>query len=221
MKKLILILTTLLTIGNAMANFLYPGEEILQASRAQLVDAAPSEIDTLINKHVTRLGYNPNSPQIRNRLNNLANSFALIESSGDLRAENPNSTAKGLYQFLIGKNPTIVKKNAKGQPEYTSLQTAVNRTKKYVNAPWLDEVFKTGNVLDLTKDQQTALFFGDIFEKEGSDQYLKKLLDPNNTEAETRDAMREIYLKLHHTDTADTKAKKDMLENLDKKLPRL
>jgi len=204
-----------------MANFNYPGEEILQASRAQLVDTAPSDISAILNKHVTRLGYDPNSSQTKDRLRELAKSFASIESSGNPRAENPESTAKGLYQFLIGDNPTIVKKNAKGQPAYTSLQTAVNRTKRSINAPWLDEVFKTGNVLDLTEDQQTALFFGDLFEKKGSDKYLKKLLDPNNTEAETRDAMREIYLKLHHTDAPDKKAEKAMMSNLDAKLPRL
>ena len=97
-----------------------------------------------------------------------------------------------MYQFLTD--------NTNGQ---SSLQSAVNRTKKYVNEPWLDEVYKTGNIKDLTKDQQTLLFHGDIFQKTAQvdgkkvpglgDNLMKGVLTGD------KNSMLEGYKILHHT----------------------
>ena len=137
------------------------------------------------------------STRARNILYDFALKVGRAESSGNPKARNKPlegkeaSSATGLYQFLVG--------NADKGEDNSSLQVAVNRAKKRIDAPWLDEVFKTGKVEDLTPDQQTVLFLGDILEKEGSDKLIKSLLDPNSSEKEQKKAMYKIYLNLHHT----------------------
>ena len=159
---------------------------VVNASTSRFISPAAAQSDQLFSGHLNRLG--GDNPEARSRLTELASKVAMIESDGDMKAKNPDSSATGLYQFLVD--------DSKGQ---SALQTAVNRTKKYVKADWLDEVARTGKVEDLSPEKQTILFFGDIMEKKGSDQYLKKLLDPNASEEQVRDAMMDIYLKLHHT----------------------
>jgi len=176
--------------GNVVSQ---PETEVLMSRQAQIVDPVEVQTETLLKSQLGRLGFD--TPQARERLNDLAQKIAMIESSGNPQAKNipvkgeKASSATGLYQFLVDTRG--------GQ---SALQTAVNRTKKYVKADWLDEVAKTGKVEDLSPEQQTILFLGDILEKKGSDQYLKKLLDPNASKEEINKAMLDIYSKLHHTD---------------------
>jgi hypothetical protein len=159
---------------------------VVNASTSRFISPAAAQSDQLFSGHLNRLG--GDNPEARSRLTELASKVAMIESDGDMKAKNPDSSATGLYQFLVD--------DSKGQ---SALQTAVNRTKKYVKADWLDEVARTGKVEDLSPEKQTILFFGDIMEKKGSDKYLKKLLDPNASEKQINDAMMDIYLNLHHT----------------------
>jgi hypothetical protein len=159
---------------------------VVNASTSRFISPVAAQSDQLFSGHLNRFG--GDSPETRSRLTELASKVAMIESDGDMKAKNPDSSATGLYQFLVD--------DSKGQ---SALQTAVNRTKKYVKADWLDEVARTGKVEDLSPEKQTILFFGDIMEKKGSDQYLKKLLDPNASEKQINDAMMDIYLNLHHT----------------------
>lgn len=159
---------------------------VVNASTSRFISPAAAQSDQLFSGHLNRLG--GDNHEARSRLTELASKVAMIESDGDMKAKNPDSSATGLYQFLVD--------DSKGQ---SALQTAVNRTKKYVKADWLDEVARTGKVEDLSPEKQTILFFGDIMEKKGSDQYLKKLLDPNASEKQINDAMMDIYLNLHHT----------------------
>ena len=168
---------------------------VVRSSQATLVDQPVKTeqpevlVNNLVSTHLSRLGFDPTNTENIDRLNELADVVGMIESDGDLRAKNKQgSSARGLYQFLTN--------DSKGQ---SSLQTAVKRVKKYVTADWLDEVAKTGKVEDLTKEQQTLLFFGDILEKSGSDDLIKKLLDPTSSQEEINQAKLDIYLKLHHT----------------------
>ena len=176
--------------GNVVSQ---PETEVLMSRQAQVLDPVEVQTETLLKSQLGRLGFD--TPQARERLNDLAEKIAMIESSGNPEAKNipvkgkKASSATGLYQFLVD--------TSKGQ---SALQTAVNRTKKYVKADWLDEVARTGKVEKLSPEQQTILFLGDIMEKKGSDQYLKKLLDPNASQEEINKAMLDIYSKLHHTD---------------------
>tara|TARA_R110000796_G_scaffold64976_1_gene150248 strand:- start:192 stop:1868 length:1677 start_codon:yes stop_codon:yes gene_type:complete len=168
---------------------------VVNASTARFISPAAAQSDQLLTRQLGRLGVD--SEQSRSRLADLSSKVAMIESGGDMGIKNSNSSATGLYQFLVD--------DSRGQ---SALQTAVKRTKKYVNADWLDEVAKTGKVGELSAEKQTILFLGDIMEKEGSDKYLKKLLDPNSSKQEVNDAMMDIYLKLHHTNPDEATLKR-------------
>ena len=171
-----------------------------------------AEVDALFDKHLKRLGHD--TPEAREQLYQLAVNYGLVESSGLPDAENSESTATGLYQFLTG--------NANPGMNDSSLQIAVNRAKRTVDSPWLDEVFTSGNVQDLTPAQQTVLLFGDLLEKTVSetpgygDSLFKTMLDTNNTDRERRAAERQLYLDAHHTDP-DVPT----MNNLDEKLPNI
>ena len=171
-----------------------------------------AEVDALFDKHLKRLGHD--TPEAREQLYQLAVNYGLVESSGLPAAENSESSATGLYQFLTG--------NANPGMNDSSLQIAVNRAKRTVDSPWLDEVFTSGNVQDLTPAQQTVLLFGDLLEKTVSetpgygDSLFKTMLDTNNTDRERRAAERQLYLDAHHTDP-DVPT----MNNLDEKLPNI
>lgn len=190
--------------GNILST---PEMEVIPTRRAEVVDISNVKdvnqirsplAETLMTKHLNRSGMKGlDSTRARNILYDFALKVGRAESSGNPKARNKPlegeeaSTATGLYQFLVG--------NADKGKDNSSLQTAVNRAKKRIDASWLDEVFKTGKVEDLTPDQQTVLFLGDILEKKGSDKLIKQLLDPNASEKEQKKAMYKIYLNLHHT----------------------
>jgi len=190
--------------GNILST---PEMEVIPTRRAEVVDISNVKdvnqirsplAETLMTKHLNRSGMKGlDSTRARNILYDFALKVGRAESSGNPKAKNKPlegeeaSTATGLYQFLVG--------NADKGKDNSSLQTAVNRAKKRIDASWLDEVFKTGKVEDLTPDQQTVLFLGDILEKKGSDKLIKSLLDPNASEKEQKKAMYKIYLNLHHT----------------------
>jgi hypothetical protein len=180
-------------------------ENIVNTSRAEIVEPVTRVTDVsqlrsplaeqLMGKHLNRKGLSGlDSSEARNLLYDFALRVGRAESSGNPTAKNKPlkgkqaSTATGLYQFLVGTGG--------GQ---SALQTAVKRAKKRIDAPWLDQVYKSGKVEDLTADQQTVLFLGDILEKSGSDDLVKMLVDPNSSEVDRDRARIMMYLKLHHT----------------------
>jgi hypothetical protein len=113
-----------------------------------------------------------------------------IESDGRADARNPNSSAKGHFQYI----------NA-------SVQPAINRAKRYFKETpvWLSELEKHKDVTRLTDGQATQLFLADISEKKGTDKFLKKAA------AGDIEAMKTLYKRFHHT-----KPDKDTLVRLDK-----
>ena len=165
-----------------------------------------STLNPLLNKHFRRLKIL--EPELgKQNLDKWTNFVSMVESDNNLKASNKErvgddgSSAEGMYQFLTD--------NTNGQ---SSLQSAVNRTKKYVNEPWLDEVYKTGNIKDLTKDQQTLLFHGDIFQKTAQvngkkvpglgDNLMRGVLTGD------KNSMLEGYKILHHTNPDEATLKR-------------
>jgi len=179
-----------------------------------------AEVDALFDKHLKRLGHD--TPEAREQLYQMALNYGLIESTGDPTAYNEpqegveQSTATGLYQILTGKGKIT------GEQKTSSLHGAVNRAKRTLDSPWLDEVYESGDIQDLTPAQQTVLLFGDLFEKTVSDTpgygdiLFKTMLDTNNTDRERRAAERQLYLDAHHTNP-DVPT----MNNLDEKLPNI
>ena len=135
-----------------------------------------------------------------------------IESSGGINRINPDSSARGDFQWLTKVDP----KAKKG--EHGSVKTAVNRTitsykRMGQEIPqWLKTLNKNStkstkdleeNVLSLTPDQELELFFGNIGEAEGSDVYLTEIAKGN------QQAMFGAYSDIHHTRGREDKPTKE------------
>ena len=133
-----------------------------------------------------------------------------IRANIDPKTGKPKSSAEGFFQFLTRDN--------EGKPgTNSSLQTAINRTKKYFGnrkIDWMDETYKSGDVMSLSYDQQKLLAIGNLMEKEGSDELWIKFFKAK-TPNELAQAKRDIYSKLHHTDT-EGKDAKDIAKNMNK-----
>jgi hypothetical protein len=143
------------------------------------------ELDLLFSKHLTRLGV-PKDQQAtaKERLLEFGDNVLAIESTNNYQAINPESGAKGGYQF-----------------KDDSVAPALTRLRRYVKPQsWMDEVAKNKDARTLTPDQQELLFFGDILDKtvQGEtgrgDRYLKGIIG-----GDKESALR-MYYEGHHTD---------------------
>jgi hypothetical protein len=110
-----------------------------------------------------------------------------VESSGGTNLVNPDSSARGDFQFLT-----------KG--DGNSFQTALNRLSNtyasagYKEPDWVDRARRSNNPMDLPYEQQEELMLANIYQQKGSDALLSKAF------AGDRDASLEAYYKYHHTD---------------------
>jgi hypothetical protein len=158
----------------------YINDEVLNLQRIHLEEK---------NKDGTSRFTYTNIEEAQDTLNELTEFVLEAESDGDFNAANPNSSARGGYQFT---------KDAS--------QTAMNRVESKMGKKIdrFDEVRQTGDVRNLSESDQTLLFIGDILEKSGSDKYIQNLLDAK-TPKEKRNAAYQIYSILHHT--LDSKGK--------------
>ena len=144
-----------------------------------------TNVTLLVNSHLDRLKIVDKDTAINNLYNIFIPAVIEIESSGNPTAKNPNSTASGLFQFLEG-----------------SVVPALNRSEKYLGTlPWGDSLRKHKDASKLTPVQQTILFIGDMLEKKGSDNLMKKVFNGD------MEGMIEAYEVLHHT--APDKATED------------
>lgn len=152
----------------------YINDEVLNLQRIHLEEK---------NKDGTSRFTYTNIEEAQDTLNELTEFVLEAESDGDFNAANPNSSARGGYQFT---------KDAS--------QTAMNRVESKMGKKIdrFDEVRQTGDVRSLSESDQTLLFIGDILEKSGSDKYIQNLLDAK-TPKEKRNAAYQIYSILHHT----------------------
>ena len=132
----------------------------------------------------------------RRNMEKFAQFVAEVESDFNPTAKNKHSSASGLFQYVKG-----------------SVDPAVNRLKRYVDAneyDWIAKASDTKDLSQLTPEEQLALFAADILEKRGSDKYLKKILESGDPKA-----MLLAYYKLHHT-SPDVATKKRALRILRK-----
>ena len=124
-------------------------------------------------------------------LNFLIDTIGFLESKHDPKARNPDSEAKGEYQWLTEDG---------SETKNSSIQTALNRAGNYytnnnLKIPrWITKAKKHQDPRNLTRHQQKELFLADIFERKGSDKYLKKVLDNRD-----RSALKKLYMNIWHT----------------------
>ena len=133
----------------------------------------------------------------RSRLRKFVNDVAKIESDGGRNDVNPDSSARGVFQFLT-----------KG--EGNSWQTGLNRTESTLkrmgsSREWLDKARKHGDPRLEPYERQEDVFLADLFQK-GPKGATNKLFrgiiegDPN--------AAFELYSKYHHTDPSHAPTQK-------------
>ena len=108
------------------------------------------------------------------------------ESSGGINLVNPDSSARGDFQFLT-----------KG--DGNSFQTALNRLSNTYAAEgesepdWIDKARRDNDPIALPYAQQEDLMLANIYQQKGSDELLSKAFTGD------RDASLEAYYKYHHT----------------------
>ena len=158
----------------------YINDEVLNLQRIHLEEK---------NKDGTSRFTYTNIEEAQDTLNELTEFVLEAESDGDFNAANPNSSARGGYQFT---------KDAS--------QTAMNRVESKMGKKIdrFDEVRQTGDVRSLSESDQTLLFIGDILEKSGSDKYIQNLLDAK-TPKEKRNVDYKIYYIIYYK--VDSKGK--------------
>lgn len=113
-----------------------------------------------------------------------------MESSGNYAASNNTTTAKGGFQFVEG-----------------SVQPAINRLSRRIGMkPWMEEAIQHKDASKLTKEQQQLMFMADVLEKDGSDSFMKKVMEGD------KQGSMDAYYKLHHTAPDDaTKKRAEMI----------
>ncbi len=170
-----------------------PEDQLTLESKIQEVD---QRVPTVATPHLSRLG--ADTEEARSNLNAFADLVATVESEGDPKAQNKNTSAAGAFQFVKG-----------------SVLPALNRMEKATGtlpmwAAKLKDTYKSGKVTKdmhrdlitgLTYDQQKEIFLGDIMQKKISNQsgLGDKLLTAILLKGD-KDAMKELYYKGHHTD---------------------
>lgn len=129
----------------------------------------------LIGYHSKRLNTNPYIA--RQHLLKFAELVGIMENAGKTVGKNPTSTAKGLYQFIDG-----------------SVVPAMNRLSRTVGEhQWMRDARVHKDANQMTREQQTLMFLGDMLEKRGSDRYMGYVMGGD------KEAMMNAYLVLHHT----------------------
>lgn len=135
----------------------------------------PMDVSVVVKHHAKRLGYDYHTAL--SHLSTYSDLVSYAESRNDPKAANPNSTARGLYQFLEG-----------------SIDEAIKRTARMIGMkPWMKRALVHRDASRLTKEQQTTLFMGNFLEMSGSDKYVEKIMTGDI------EAMSQAYYKLHHT----------------------
>ena len=115
-----------------------------------------------------------------------------MESSGNYQAVNipqegkEATSAKGGFQFVAG-----------------SVQPAINRLSRRIGMkPWMKEAIQHKDASKLTEEQQQLMFMADVLEKDGSDSFMKKVMEGD------KQGSMDAYYKLHHTAPDDATKKR-------------
>ena len=119
-------------------------------------------------------------------LNDFAYVVSGVESSYGRNLSNSQTTAKGIYQFTDD-----------------SFVTAKNRLRNMMGE-LPDRIANAKNILDLSPDDQKALFFAHLSEDKGSDAEMRKFLEGGSG--------RDLYVKHHYKGDPDEATNKRLDE---------
>jgi hypothetical protein len=153
--------------------------------------------DTAENYILANLGVN--REVVAPNLSNLYNLVGQMESDNREDATNPNSSAKGVYQFL--------NENGTGEDKFkgSSFDVALNRaTRAYVGGgspppKWIAEAKEHKDPRKLTRQQADVLMLADLYLRPGkTSPMIKKFLVEGDTQA-----LADLYARYHHTGVND------------------
>ena len=125
-------------------------------------------------------------------LDSFSETVAGIESDYGKNLKNPNTTAKGIYQFTDAAFDTAV-------------QRAINLYKSEGESipTWLTDAKKKGaSIMNLTDDQQKDLFFANLAKHPGKTMSLLKEYDQGNEFSGF-----DLFAEYHHTKGYDSPTK--------------
>ena len=143
-------------------------------------------INKLLDSHLDRLKIE-DQDSAKDNLARFADFVGQVENSGKTYGGNKDSSAEGLYQFLTANHGEDGDANS-------SLEAAINRTAKYIGSQdWMKDADKTDSIDNLTREQQTLLFYGDMLEKSGGDAMMRGVIEGGDRE------FLKAYYELHHT----------------------
>ena len=134
-------------------------------------------------------------------LNDFTNRVKFIESSGGSNRINPDSSARGGFQFLTTNHLTDEgdqRFNEAGDPLVSSYQVGLNRLKDIYadmgkDTEWISQAKENDNPLDLTDEQEEELFLANLWKQIGTSDLLKRIDEGDDL------AKYELYSKYHHT----------------------
>tara|TARA_R110000765_G_C18724228_1_gene584680 strand:- start:70 stop:747 length:678 start_codon:yes stop_codon:yes gene_type:complete len=134
-------------------------------------------------------------------LNDFTNRVKFIESSGGSNRINPDSSARGGFQFLTTNHLTNEgdqRFNEEGDPLVSSYQVGLNRLKDIYadmgkDTEWISQAKENDNPLDLTDEQEEELFLANLWKQIGTSDLLKRIDEGDDL------AKYELYSKYHHT----------------------
>jgi len=145
---------------------------------------------------------------MRKHLAELADRTTLAESSRNPKAESEKEgKAKGHYQWLTEVPKTKENPEGEGQPAF---QTALNRGAHYYEVRgkriphWILNARKHNDPTKLSKRQQEALFYADVFQRKGTTTEKGEGYEHGKLQEIMRtgdpDIMNDVYLNHWHTD---------------------
>ena len=116
---------------------------------------------------------------------------AQIESSGGLQDTNPDSSARGIFQFLTTQG--------KGQNAW---ETGLKRTRETYRftgqtPEWLKEAKAHGDPRLEPYERQEDVFLSNLWQAKGTSPLFRRII--TGDEEDAREAAFELYSKKHHT----------------------
>lgn len=143
---------------------------------------------------------------VHSNIDAFQNVIADVESSGGQNLTNKDSSAKGIYHFLVDDG-----EGGKG----SSFQTGVNRVKNTYKSQniavpsWVTDAHEHNDPLKLTDEQQSTVFMANLFQQKGSNRDLYDAFVKGDI-----NAMENLYWKYHFKGPKDDASAKNVTNKL-------
>ena len=171
-------------------------------------DELQDPVEVVLEQELDQYDIGVDPEVMRKNLDKLRDGVGLAESTRDLKAtSDKEGKAKGYYQWLTEVPKTKENPEGIGQPAF---QTALNRGAHYYERSgkripnWILDARQHNDPTKLSQRQQDALFYADIFQREGTTTEFGEGYEQGKLQEIMKtgspDIMNNIYLDNWHTD---------------------